>query len=100
LAIAEMEALILSDMQTFNDFYGTKASFTGNPMMQKDPKATLQNLSKDSKKGKYDENHAPDIFKKLDFNTVYKQHKGVRSFQAFADELKKEKIIDFKIYIS
>jgi hypothetical protein len=96
LAIAEMEALILADIETFNHFYGVTAQFSGNPMMIQDPKKKLENLSNKSRKGKYDETHAPDIFEKLAFKTVYTRHKGERSFQTFADELKKLKILEFK----
>ena len=96
LAIAEMEALILADIETFNNFYGVTAQFSGNPMMIQDPKKKLETFSNKSRKGKYDETHAPDIFEKLVFKTVYKNHKGERSFQIFADELKKLNILDFK----
>ncbi|MEN9609952.1 MAG: hypothetical protein RLZZ628_766 [Bacteroidota bacterium] len=96
LAIAEMEALILADINAFNTFYGTKQQFQGNPMMVEKPKETLKNWSDKSKKGKYHETHAPDIFEKLDFETVYKNHKGERSFQTFADELKAHEVINFE----
>ena len=97
LAIAEMEALILTDIETFNNFYGVTAQFSGNPMMILDPKKKLETLSNKSRKGKYDETHAPDIFEKLSFKTVYTRHKGERSFQAFADELKKLNILKFEV---
>jgi hypothetical protein len=97
LAIAELEALILADIKTFNDFYGVTAQFSGNPMMVQDPKKKLENFSNKSRKGKYDETHAPDIFEKLEFKTVYTRHKGERSFQTFADELKQLKILEFKL---
>jgi hypothetical protein len=97
LAIAELEALILADIKTFNDFYDVTAQFSGNPMMVQDPKKKLENFSNKSRKGKYDETHAPDIFEKLEFKTVYTRHKGERSFQTFADELKKLKILEFKV---
>jgi hypothetical protein len=96
LVIAELEALILADIETFNHFYGVTAQFSGNPMMIQDPKKKLEMFSNKSRKGKYDETHAPDIFEKLAFKTVYTRHKGERSFQTFADELKKLKILEFK----
>jgi hypothetical protein len=58
-------------------------------------KQNKEKWSDKSQKGKYDETHAPNIFEKLDFETVYKNHKGERSFQTFAAELKKHKVIDF-----
>jgi hypothetical protein len=95
LAIAEMEALILADIETFNKIYGLKTKPVGNPMSDKDPKKTLMQLTEKTKRGKYAENNAPDIFKSIDFQTVYKNHKGDRSFQTFADELKDKNIIVF-----
>jgi hypothetical protein len=99
LAIAEMEALILADIETFNRFYGLKVQFSSNPMTvtQPHPKERLKQYSAQVKqgKGKYEENHAPEIFKSLVFLTVYKNHKGERSFQTFADELKEKQIIAF-----
>lgn len=97
LAIAEMEALILSDITNFNKLYQLKIKSVGNPMKILDPKALLKKYSSKSTRGSYEENHAPDIFKKLEFKTVYQNHQGERSFQAFADVLKTHKIIDFKI---
>jgi hypothetical protein len=95
LAIAEMEALILADIETFNKIYGLKTKSVGNPMADKDPKKTLMQLTERTKRGKYAENNAPDIFKSIDFQTVYRNHKGDRSFQTFADELKDKNIIAF-----
>ncbi len=99
LVIAEMEALILADIETFNRFYGLKVQFVGNPMTvtQPHPKERLKQYSAQVKqgKGKYEEKHAPDIFKEIAFKTVYKNHKGDRSFQTFADELKDKNIIQF-----
>jgi hypothetical protein len=95
LAIAEMEALILADIETFNKMYGLSIKPIGNPMMVSEPKEDLQRFSDKSKRGKYAENNAPDIFKTLNFRTIYKNHKGERSFQTFADELKDKRIINF-----
>lgn len=96
LAIAEMEALILADIQTFNKIYGLNVKPVGNPMADDDPKKTLRQLTEKTKRGKYTESEAPSIFKHLAFQTVYKNHKGDRSFQAFADELKNKNIITFE----
>jgi hypothetical protein len=48
-----------------------------------------------SKRGRYQEKDAADILKKLDFHKIYQNHKGKRSFQDFADELKCKDLIDF-----
>jgi hypothetical protein len=95
LAIAEMEALILADIETFNRMYSLNIKPIGNPMTTLKPKEDLQRFSDKSKRGRYTENHAPDIFKSLNFKTIYKNHKGDRSFQTFADELKEKKLINF-----
>jgi hypothetical protein len=52
-------------------------------------------LTEKTKRGKYTESDAPSIFKELVFKSVYKNHKGERSFQTFADELKEKQIITF-----
>ena len=96
LAIAEMEALILADIDTFNKIYGLNVKPVGNPMADKDPKKTLMQLTEKTKRGKYSMSDAPHIFKSIVFQTVYKNHKGDRSFQTFADELKDKKIIAFE----
>lgn len=95
LAIAEMEALILSDIDKVNELYKLKLKAINNPMTEKDPKKKLMQLTEKTKRGKYTESDAPVIFKELVFQTVYKNHKGERSFQVFADELKDKQIIAF-----
>ena len=95
LAIAEMEALILADIDKVNELYKLKLKHINNPMTEKDPKKKLMQLTDKTKRGKYTKSDAPSIFKELDFQTVYKNHKGDRSFQAFADELKDKNIIIF-----
>ena len=96
LAIAEMEALILADIDKVNELYKLKLKPINNPMTEKDPKKKLMQLTEKTKRGKYTESDAPNIFKELVFQAVYKNHKGERSFQAFADELKDKNIINFK----
>ena len=96
LAIAEMEALILADIGTFNKMYGLNVKPIGNPMTSLKPKEDLQRFSYKAKRGKYAENDAIDIFKSLNFKTVYNNHKGERSFQAFANELIEKKLLKDK----
>ena len=96
LAIYEMETLILSDRDTLKKLYGVPFKISKNPMFQANTKEHLQRLTATSKRGRYEENHAPDVFKSLNFKTIYDRHKGERSFQAFADELVEKKILDEK----
>jgi hypothetical protein len=96
LAIVEMEALILSDVTVLKTIYGLTVKPVGNPMMKSNPnpKEHLQTLTSKTQRGKYEENHSLDIFKALNFKTVYDTHKGERSFQAFALDLLGKKILD------
>jgi len=66
LNIYEIEALILSDIDTFNDIYGTNIEKFDNPMNIEEPKELLKKESKYH----YNESHNPDIFKELDFDKV------------------------------
>jgi hypothetical protein len=95
LVISEMEALILADIQAFNDYFKLNITFTGHPMLQAKAKELLKQWSAKSTKHKYEEGDSEAIFKQLNFKKVYAQHKGDRSFQAFADDLKSKNIIDF-----
>jgi hypothetical protein len=96
LAVYEMEALILADIDNFNKYYGLKIKPIHNPMSKEKPKELLEKLTEKTQKGKYSESDSLKIFPFLDFYTVYKTHKGERSFQSFADELKDKNIINFK----
>jgi hypothetical protein len=95
LVVYEMEALILADIDSFNQYYGLKTKPIGNPLLKENPKELLEKLTAKTQKGKYDENDAIKIFQILDFNTIYKTHKGEYSFQSFADELKDKRLIEF-----
>lgn len=64
LNIFEIEALILSDINSFNKFFGTNVNFTTDPMKQKEPKEFLMSQSK------YRESDCPELFKTLNFNTI------------------------------
>jgi hypothetical protein len=94
LVIATMEALILSDIDTFNALYGVSINFTGDPLMKDKPKDFLISKTENSKKGKYDENHALTIFQTLKFKKVFENHKGVHSFQTFTLNLLEKNILD------
>ena len=86
LAVMELEALILADVETFNLNFGIQQQYSKNPKFEVDPKAKLRFWTQKGKaKRQYDENCAEEIFSKLNFNTVYKKHSGNDSFQAFID---------------
>jgi hypothetical protein len=89
LAVMELEALILADIETFNGIYGIKGQYTKNPKVEADPKQVLKDRTSHTNK-KYKPNHALDIFTKLDFDIVYKKHKDEDSFQAFIDDFEEE----------
>jgi hypothetical protein len=96
LAIYEMEALILADIDNFNKYYGLEKKPVGNPMAKEKPKELLEKLTEKTQKGKYTESDALKIFPTLDIKTIYKNHKGEYSFQSFADELQDKKLISIK----
>jgi hypothetical protein len=95
LIIAELEALIISDIENVNQFFTTHISYSKNPLYENKPKEFLMQKTDKSKRGRYQEKDAADILKKLDFHKIYQNHKGKRSFQDFADELKCKDLIDF-----
>ena len=65
-------------------------------VMFDEEKRGCKKLTEKTQKGKYTENEAPKIFQTLDFKTVYNNHKGERSFQAFANELIEKKLLKDK----
>ena len=89
LAVMELEALILSDIDTFNRIYGIKGQYTKNPMFEKDPKRLLRDRTSQAKR-QYHPNHALEIFSELQFDVVYRKHKGEDSFQAFIDDFEEK----------
>ena len=95
LAVMELEALILADIETFNKIYGIKRHYPKNPKFEDDPKGKLR-VWTEKGKNKYDENHAEEIFKKLRFDVVYKKHSGDDSFQEFIDKFEKTFIEELK----
>lgn len=96
LVVAEMEALILSDIKRVNDFFKTKLSKFDNPKFIPNPKKELENKTSPSSKAnkQYKENMTCEIFEKINLETIYKNHKGEYSFQAFIDLLIDKEIID------
>ena len=86
LAIAETEALLLSDIETINKKYGTKLIQHANPINIADPKKELQSKTEKSK-NPYEPNHCGDIMQAITFQKLFDNHRGERSFQAFIKEL-------------
>ena len=86
LAIAETEALLLSDIETINKKYGTQLTQHANPINIADPKKELQSKTEKSK-NRYEPNHCGDIMQEITFQKVFDNHKGERSFQAFIKAL-------------
>ena len=66
LNIFEIEALILADIDVFNNRYGCELSGFVDPMLLPMPKEVLIVGSK----GKYNESHNPEIFQLLNFDIV------------------------------
>lgn len=77
LNIYELEALILADIKTARAFYNApKLTFTGNVMAQKEPKEYLKQKTND----KYQVADCPELFLKLDFDTVKRNCTYFRNF--------------------
>jgi len=89
LIIYELEALILSDIATFNKIYKTKYQPKGKPKFQKDPKGLLKKLTAHPKRT-YHESHAADIFQEINHQELITNHTGKEySYESFIDTLKK-----------
>jgi Domain of unknown function (DUF4276) len=86
LAIAEMEALLLADVDQLNAFFKLKLPKYNNPIAIQDPKRELKLKTAKSKKP-YTENMCNDIMEKISFDSVFENHKGDRSFQDFIKKL-------------
>ncbi len=86
ILIFELEALILADIQTFNQLYKVKISFKTNPLHKPNPKEFLKAQTAKTNK-KYHESHTSEIFEASDFDEIISKHKGKQSFQSFIQEL-------------
>lgn len=65
LNIFEIEALIISDIETFNRFFNCQLTYEGDPMEVENPKEDLKNKCQQFK-----ESFNPDIFEQLNLKTV------------------------------
>lgn len=75
LNIWEIEALILADINSFNEYYDCEIIFTDNPMNVVEPKEFLYNLN-----NKYSNSHNASILKKASFDTIYNNCKFFEHF--------------------
>ena len=75
LNIWEIEALILSDINSFNKYYKCNVEFNGNPMSVEEPKEHLFSLH-----NKYSESHNGNIMEGIDFDKVYENCAYFKSF--------------------
>jgi len=69
LNIFELEALILADINAFNDHYGTEISEFSDPMLVSMPKEILIEATR-STRNKFEESHNPELFGLLNFVVV------------------------------
>jgi hypothetical protein len=92
LAVMELEALILADIEEFNAIYGVKGNYEKDPKLEEKPKELLKLRTEKAKK-QYHQNDCLKIFTELNFDIVYKNHKEEDSFQAFIDQFE----VEFKI---
>ena len=79
LNIYELEALILSDIASFNSTYKTAINFRGNPMTVQEPKEFLMAKTKKLKK-QYTESDAPELFRQLNIDILLKKCRYFREF--------------------
>lgn len=89
LAVMELEALILADIDIFNEKYSIKGNYDKDPKLEEKPKELLKARTEKAKK-QYHQNDCLEIFTELRFDTVYKKHKDKESFQAFIDRFEEE----------
>ncbi len=78
LNIYALEALLLADIDAFNQHYNTSVVYSGDPMHLEKPEVFL----KEQSQYKYKESHTPELFQKLDFNKL----RNVRYFERFINE--------------
>ncbi|MCP5046270.1 MAG: DUF4276 family protein, partial [bacterium] len=71
LNIYELEALILADIDTFNEIFDTAINFTGNPMYKEKPKEYLKEQTRKNRR-KFGVSENPFVFKSLRIERVIK----------------------------
>lgn len=81
LHIYEIEALILTDISTFNKIYNTNIVFKGIPMELEEPKEFLRKQVR-----QYSESDNPNIFKEICFETAM----NCEYFRLFINKFEKD----------
>ena len=96
LNIYELEALMLSDINNFNNIFNSKINFTGDPSMKKDPKEFLIEKTKKCKRT-YKESDTEEIFKKLNLDTLKLKCSYFNKFiDEFEAKISNHKILNLK----
>lgn len=83
--IYELEALILTDIDTFNKYYNVNIKYNKNVMFHKEPKEFLKLKTKAQKQ--YQESHCPELFTKLNFDKVLTCSEFSKFYEAFKAKL-------------
>lgn len=88
ISIFELEALMLADIDMFNELYAVNITFKSNPLFKENPKEFLK-LQTAKARQKYHESHSIKIFENLRFSEIYNTHchPDHPCFQSFIDEL-------------
>ena len=79
LNIFEIEALILADIEAFNNYYGTNVAAVADPMLTVMPKEVLIEAT-NGLNNRFKELHGPLLFSLLNFDTL---KQNCRYFSAF-----------------
>lgn len=82
LNIYELEALILADIDSYNIHFKQNVAYSGNVLHQSDPKAFLKNKTNPA----YHPNRCPEIFDKLNINTIIKRCSYFATFISKLDQ--------------
>lgn len=87
LNVWELEALIFADVQTLNKIYKITYQFNGDPMLIKEPKEKIIQLTRKTNR-QYAESHCPKIFEQLNLELLIQHCKYFKSFiTSFEDKI-------------
>lgn len=88
LNIYELEALLLSDIDSFNSHFSCTAEYNADPMLQHEPKEVLMELTKDCKYP-YKESDTKELFKTVNFDKLLSNCRYFREFVSSFEKLTK-----------
>lgn len=91
LNIYELEALILADIDTFNNHYGCSIPKVEDPMKVPEPKELLINATRLGTKEQFNVSHNPELFGLLNFDTIKQNCKYFSDFIKKFDEVIQQK---------